>query len=118
MAKFTFEHASDRLKTSGLGFTEVLPIERVLDAPQAHQPGKLRDIQLRGLNFAVPEFPRVNAADDEIKTLAPPEHGEHTLEILQSAGISPDECAALLASEAVAVARPDKFAWAPVRSSH
>ena len=57
----------------GVGFTEVLPLERVLDAPQARQPGKLRQVHYRGLAFDVPEFPRLDATTDGIETLPPPE---------------------------------------------
>ena len=34
----------DSLRDAGVGFTEVQSLEHVLDSPQAHQPGKLRDV--------------------------------------------------------------------------
>jgi crotonobetainyl-CoA:carnitine CoA-transferase CaiB-like acyl-CoA transferase len=105
-----FDDAVARLKAAGVGCTEVLPLERVLEALQAHQPGKLRDVRYRGLDFEVPEFPRAGAANDGVATLAPPELGEHTLEVLQSAGVERADCEALLAA-----APPDAFPWAPVR---
>jgi crotonobetainyl-CoA:carnitine CoA-transferase CaiB-like acyl-CoA transferase len=105
-----------RLKDAGVGCTEVLPLERVLDAEQAHQPGKLRAVRYRGLDFDVPEFPRLNADADnnDGNTLPPPELGEHTLEVLQSAGLNARECDALLTSGAVRTHQTDSFAWAPV----
>lgn len=117
VGKHTFDDAAARLKAAGVGFTEVLPLERVLEAPQAHQPGKLRDVRYRGLGFDVPEFPRLGAAQDSIETLPPPELGEHTLEVLQAAGIQPRECEALLASGAAATVEPRAFAWAAVREA-
>lgn len=111
----SFEETETRLKAAGVGCTEVLPLERVLEAPQAHQPGKLRHVPLRGLSFDVPEFPRLGASDDGIETLAPAELGEHTVEVLRSAGVPPHECERLLASGAVAATQPDSFSWAPVR---
>ncbi len=117
MATYSFDDAVNRLKAAGVGFTEVLPLERVLEAPQAHQPGKLRAVQFRGLDFEVPEFPRVGAADEDLKTLPPPALGEHTVDVLIAAGITPSACEILIASGAVAVANLDSFAWAAVRHS-
>lgn len=114
MAAHTFDDVATRLKAAGVGCTEVLPIERVLDAEQAHQPGKLRDVSFRGLDFEIPEFPRLGTAPRSV-TLPPPELGEHTLELLQGAGIAPEECERLVASGAVTAAQPEACPWAPVR---
>jgi crotonobetainyl-CoA:carnitine CoA-transferase CaiB-like acyl-CoA transferase len=115
VAAHSFETAAARLKTSGMGFTEVLPLERVLDASQARQPGKLRNVPFRGFQFDVPEFPRLQAGADGLPTQPPPNLGEHTAIILKSAGIDAAQYEALLGSGAVAEAAPDAFAWAPVR---
>lgn len=114
-AATTFDSASARLKAGGVGFTEVLPLERVLEAPQARHGGKLRDVHYRGMDFDVPESPRLHAGQDGARTLTPPELGEHTVEILQSAGIPLNECDALLTSGAAAVADRRAFAWAAAR---
>lgn len=101
-----------RLKAAGLGFNEVMPLERVLEKPQARQPGKLRELEFRGLQFEVPEFPgqaQVSA------NLPPPEIGEHTRELLDELGYAPGEVESLLASGAAKVYEPGDFAWAPVR---
>ena len=89
-------------------------LERVLEAPQARHPGKLRDVQYRGLGFQVPEFPRLGAARD-VPTLPPAELGEHTMEVLLSAGVPAGEFDKLVASGAAAVAEPRSFEWAAVR---
>ncbi|KAA1014241.1 CoA transferase [Paraburkholderia panacisoli] len=109
-----FDDVVARLKEARVGCSEVLPLERVLEASQAHQPGKLRAVRYRGLDFEVPEFPRVGADSDTMQTLPPPELGEHTLEVLQSAGLNPGECDELLSSGAVRTHQSDEFAWAPV----
>jgi crotonobetainyl-CoA:carnitine CoA-transferase CaiB-like acyl-CoA transferase len=108
----SFEDACARLKAGGVGFTEVLPVERVLDAAQARQPGKLRDLDYRGLRFEVPEFP---GQAESAPGLPPPELGEHTVEILKALGLGDSQCAALVEGGAVAVAKEGDFAWAPVR---
>ena len=107
-----FDEAARRLRGAVVGFTEVMPLERVLEAPQARQPGKLRDVAFRGLRFEVPEFPgqaNVNS------TLPPPELGEHTIEILEELGYSDRQCASMLEARAAAVAKSGDFAWKGVR---
>jgi crotonobetainyl-CoA:carnitine CoA-transferase CaiB-like acyl-CoA transferase len=112
VGKWTYDEAGARLREAGLGFTEVLPLERVLDAPQARQPGKLREFEYRGLRFEVPEFP----GQAEVRpNLPPPEIGEHTGALLRSLGYSEAECAALVEAGAVKAGGPEDFPWAPVR---
>ncbi len=115
IAARTFDDATARLRMAGVGSTEVLPLERVLDAEQARQPGKLRSVRYRDLAFDVPEFPRLEAAKDGVATLPPPDLGEHTLDVLRAAGLTPAQCDALIHSGAVSAGRPGDFAWAPVR---
>ena len=115
VGKFTFDEVAARLRAAGVGFNEVLPLERVLDAPQAHQPGKLRDVEYRGLHFEVPEFPgQLQVVPD----LPPPELGEHTLELLRGLGYDEAQCAALMAQGTARPRDPQAFAWAPVRDKH
>jgi crotonobetainyl-CoA:carnitine CoA-transferase CaiB-like acyl-CoA transferase len=113
MAGFTYDQAIARLREEGVGFTEVLPIERVLEAPQARQPGKLRDLDFRGFHFEVPEFPGNGEVDPN---LPPPQLGEHTMEILASLGFDEGQRAELLEEGAVAVADANAFAWAPPKN--
>ncbi len=106
------DDASAKLRAAGVGFTEVLPLEQVLEAPQAQVAGKLRDLDYRGLHFDIPEFP----GQAELRAgLAPPELGEHSLELLCSLGFDQRARAALIEQGAVAAQNPDAFAWAPVR---
>jgi crotonobetainyl-CoA:carnitine CoA-transferase CaiB-like acyl-CoA transferase len=112
VGKFTFDEASARLKAANVGFNEVLPLERVLDAPQAHQPGTLRAVNFRDLHFEVPEFP---GQTQVTPNLPPPELGEHSIELLRGLGYSANDCTALLESGAVEALDAHKFAWAPVR---
>ncbi|MEO6091624.1 MAG: CaiB/BaiF CoA-transferase family protein [Novosphingobium sp.] len=113
VGRFTFDEAAARLRAAGLGFNEVLPLERVLDAAQARQPGKLRDVEFRGLHFEVPEFP--GGAGSAEGGLPPPEIGEHTLAVLHGLGFSDAESAALVEQGAARAYAKGDFAWAPVR---
>lgn len=110
------DEAAARLQAAGIGFTEVLPLERVLEAPQARQPGKLRDLRYRGLDFEVPEFPHPPGAA-AAPTLPPPELGEHTRQVLQAVGLQPADFDALLSCAATLPQDANPFAWAPVRRS-
>lgn len=112
VGKYAYPEIAQRLRAAGIGFNEVTPLERVLDAPQAHQPGKLREVEFRGLSFEVPEFPGQTAVQPN---LPPPEIGEHTVALLGSLGYSEAETEALLNSGAAKAYQPGDFAWAPVR---
>ena len=112
VGRYDFEEVEQRLRAAGLGFNEVMPLERVLDKPQARQPGKLRDLAFRGLDFEVPEFPGQAAVAPK---LPPPEIGEHTEKLLAEVGYSRDEIDQLLAAGAAKAYEPGDFAWAPVR---
>ncbi len=109
---FSFAEAETKLRAAGIGFNEVMPLERVLDASQAHQSGKLRAIDWRGLHFEVPEFP---GQSEVTPGLPPPELGEHSAALLSELGYSRAACDGLLESGAVEGYNPGKFAWAPVR---
>ena len=117
ISQHSFDDVVARLKAAGVGCTEVLPLERVLDAPQARQAGKTRALRYRGLDFQAPEFPRLNSDTDEVRTLPPAELGEHTLEVLQAAGVSAAQRDAFLASGGVQTAKPGAFGWTPVREA-
>ena len=112
VGRFDFDALSTQLKSAGLGFNEVMPMERVLDAPQARAPGKLRDLEFRGFSFEVPEFPGGREVEPN---LPPPELGAHSVEILHALGYSDDDSAGLLEIGAVRAYSPDDFVWAPVR---
>jgi crotonobetainyl-CoA:carnitine CoA-transferase CaiB-like acyl-CoA transferase len=112
VGRYSFDEVGRRLKAAGLGFNEVMPLERVLEVSQARQPGKLRELAFRELQFEVPEFP----GQREVRpNLPPPEIGEHTVELLGALGYRPDEVDAFLASGAAKAYEPGDFAWAPVR---
>jgi crotonobetainyl-CoA:carnitine CoA-transferase CaiB-like acyl-CoA transferase len=115
IAAHSFDDVAARLKSAGMGFTEVLPLEHVLDCEQARVPGKLRAVAYRGLEFEVPEFPNQHGALSDAPTLPPADLGEHTAALLQSAGVDCAHYQAMLASGAIAEAVPNAFAWAPVR---
>ena len=109
---FTFEEFEQRLRTAGLGFHEVMPLERVLEKPQARQPGKLREVEFRGLQFEVPEFPGQRQV---APNLPPPEIGEHTERLLAELGYDARQVESLLESGAAKTYQAGDFAWAPVR---
>ena len=112
VAQYDFAEIERRLRAAGLGFNEVMPLERVLETPQARQPGKLRELDFRGLHFEVPEFPGQREVGPK---LPPPEIGEHTGALLAELGYGVDEIGALLETGAAKAYQDGDFAWAPVR---
>ena len=114
VAALSCEEAEACLSAAGVGFTEVLPLERVLEVPQARVPGKLRDFSYGGLDFEVPEFP---GGSEAAANLPPPALGEHTVEVLRGLGFDEGRCAALIACNAVAPEKPGYLSWAPARKT-
>jgi crotonobetainyl-CoA:carnitine CoA-transferase CaiB-like acyl-CoA transferase len=112
---FTFFELSDRLSAHGFGFTEVLSIDQVLDAPQARQPKKFTELSLEGFRFDAPDFPLARTLEGNKTELPPPLLGEHTREILTSLGYGGVECDALIGSGTASIPSNDKPLWAPVR---
>jgi crotonobetainyl-CoA:carnitine CoA-transferase CaiB-like acyl-CoA transferase len=88
----------------------------VLEAPQAQHPGKLRHVEFRDFEFDVPEFPSLHADRGTAPpTQPPPDLGEHTAEVLKSAGVDAAAYQGMLAAGAIAEATTNAFAWAAVR---
>lgn len=112
VGRVTFDAAVKRLGAANIGFAEVRSLEHVLEAAQARQPGKLRNVGYRGYQFDVPEFPGQRVVAEN---LPPPELGEHSNEILSALGFSDVEQATMFADGAARQAREGDFAWAPVR---
>lgn len=109
-----FDALQAKFAAAGFGFTEVLPIETVLSNPQAHVPGKLNHFSLEGLQFDVPVFPQALQAEPE--TIPPPQLGEHTRDVLLSAGIDQEQYRKMQVSGAVLEHKSDGPLWAPVKA--
>ncbi len=104
------EETAALLKAAGLGCTEVLPLERVLEAPQARAPGKLGHVRFRGLDFEVPQFPWTSGSAPAAPGLPPAELGAHTRQVLEQSSVPQEACAAVQARGPAS-----DFAWAPLR---
>lgn len=109
MGAYDFDTLCARLRHAGVGFTEVLPLERVLETPQARHPGKLRPLSFQGLAFDLPEFP---GGGEVRQGLPPPRLGEHTMELLAALDLDGAACASLLEAGAVSVPGAGEPTWA------
>jgi crotonobetainyl-CoA:carnitine CoA-transferase CaiB-like acyl-CoA transferase len=108
-----YDPLADRLGAAGLGFTEVLAPDAVLDAPQARDPRKFSKVHFGAYDFEAPDFPvRMGEADQH--AAPPPLLGEHTLEILETLGYGKEARDRIVESGAVAVPNVEKAIWAPL----
>ncbi|TMV08342.1 CaiB/BaiF CoA transferase family protein [Arenibacterium halophilum] len=112
IAECDFDQAIARLESRGVGHTEVLPLDRVLETPQAQAGDKVTDFGFAGYEFQTPELPLGPLLGDVSDSLPPPLLGEHTAQILRDIGYSDAEAADLVGSGAAVVADPDRALWA------
>jgi crotonobetainyl-CoA:carnitine CoA-transferase CaiB-like acyl-CoA transferase len=114
--QWSYDEIAAQLAASRFGFTEVLPMDRVLDAPQARHPGKLAHVDFQNMPFDLPELPYEGATTGAVNT-PPPLLGEHSREILAGLGFSDAERDALIRSGKVVEPTPGAQIWAPVREA-
>ncbi len=97
VAAMSYDELAARMQAAGLGFTEVLAQENVLDDVQARQPGKVSQVGYMGNNYQVAGFPLSQAPAKSTAPLL----GEQSVEIAMSLGYSRAECEAMLVSGAM-----------------
>lgn len=112
----TYEELSAQLGAARFGFTEVLPMDRVLDAPQARHGNKLAHLTFQNFAFDLPDVPFETGPQDGA-LMPPPLLGEHTRQILAELGLTPAESDVLIASGDALVPALHAHVWAPVRAS-
>lgn len=112
----TYEALAERLASLGVGFTEVLSADRVLDAPQAQVPGKYSDLDFAELRFAAPDFPLPAISGEAVPGMSPPLLGEHTRELLAAMGYGPDRISALLDAGTAIDANPNEDLWSRAKA--
>ena len=116
MRAHTFVEAMTRLKSAGVGCTEVKPLATVLDEPHAREAGKLGAVKFQALNFSVPNMPLPWQVATDGDELPPPLLGEHTQDVLMSIGYSAADVEGLRAGDVVRIAQSDgRPIWAPPR---
>lgn len=106
-----YETWSSALAAAGVGFTEVLSADRVLDAEQARMPPKFTSIPFSSFTFDAPDFPVRASATAEGLDAPPPLLGEHSAALLHKAGYSEAEINRLLGSGTVTASIDDEDLW-------
>ncbi|CAN7718044.1 CaiB/BaiF CoA transferase family protein [Neorhizobium tomejilense] len=107
----SYEALSATLAAAGVGFTEVLSGDKVLDVEQAQNPPKYTKVPFASFTFDAPDFPVSAAASPEGREAPPPLLGEHTVTLLRQSGYSEEAIAELLAVGAVSDASDDGDLW-------
>lgn len=112
--RWSFDEIAAKLTTARFGFTEVLPMERVLDAPQARHGDKVAQVLFQNFAFDLPEVP-YEGTRPETAELPPPLLGQHTREILLGLSYNEADCDRLVAAGAAVVPKPGAPVWAATR---
>ncbi|MBN9886211.1 CaiB/BaiF CoA transferase family protein [Salipiger abyssi] len=117
VAGFGFDALTERLDAAGVGYTEVLPLDRVLDAPQAQAGEKVSGFDFAGYEFQTPELPLGPLLGDVAGSLPPPLLGEHSTQIMQELGFSDDRIAEIIDQGAAVQSDPEVALWAKPRKA-
>ena len=112
MRTYNYDDLARKLADKGVGYTEVLSLDRVLDVPQARTPGKCSDFTFKDYDFHTPDLPLPSLTRSEGMSEAPPLLGEDTRAILHTLGYDDNAVAALLDAGAAHSADPDAMLWA------
>lgn len=109
--KLTFEEWKAVLTSAGVGFTEVLSADKVLDAEQARTPPKYTNVPFSSFMFDAPDFPVTACLADDGLEAAPPLLGEHTVSLLREAGYREPEIKDLIDTGTVISVVADEDLW-------
>ncbi|CAN7703337.1 CaiB/BaiF CoA transferase family protein [Neorhizobium sp. LjRoot104] len=107
----SYDSLAASLAVAGVGFTEVLSGDRVLDAEQARNPPKFTTVPFASFRFDAPDFPVSAAVNATNLQDPPPLLGEHTAALLRQSGYPEEEIAELLALGAVREADDGSDLW-------
>lgn len=108
---FGYDEISARLAAAGVGHTEVLSADRVLNVGQAREPMKFSDFGFGGYAFQGPDFPSP-VVRDAADFAPPPRLGEQTRELLAALGYGPAQIDAMITAGAAVSADPEAPLWA------
>ncbi len=106
-----YDSLAAALSSKGVGFTEVLSADRVLDHPQAQAPGKYSEFAFKAYDFQAPDLPLPGLVREEGLTGAPPLLGQDSSGILADLGFDSARIAQILQAGAAVQADPDAALW-------
>lgn len=98
----SFEVCTELLKSSGLGFSEVMRYRDVLNDPQAQYPGKFSLLPFLGHEYPIVDSPILSEIPSKGSQTPPPLLGQHTEQIVRSLGYDSKEYGELVLAKAVA----------------
>lgn len=110
--RYDYEGLAQELSKQGVGFNEVLSLDRVLEVPQAKVSGKCSEFDFSEYHFNTPNLPFPAHIREEGLGGPPPLLGEHTEEILASLGYSTKKIDALRSMQIAVSANKKASLWA------
>ncbi|WP_346910983.1 CoA transferase [uncultured Roseibium sp.] len=109
-----YDGLAKKLSAEGVGFTEVLSLDRVLDAPQAQEPRKYSEFTFAEYGFEAPDFPLSYNVTQVRAAGSPPLLGEQTSALLKGIGYDDTQIRSFLDDGAAVTADQEASLWAKV----
>nr|WP_286209007.1 CaiB/BaiF CoA-transferase family protein [Azospirillum sp. A1-3] len=111
VSRWDYDGLSKAMGAAGVGHTEVLSADRVLQAPQACDPRKFSEVPFSVYSFQSPDFP-VPSCRDASPVGPPPLLGEQTRDVLAMLGYGSEQIEAMIIAGAAATPQAGKPLWA------
>lgn len=112
--QLAYDELAKKLTDAGVGYTEVLSLDRVLEAPQAKAPGKYSEFSFKGYEFQSPNFPISACFGEAEPDLPSPLLGEHSQVLLEKIGYDEAQINSFLEKGVAVAADAEALLWAKV----
>lgn len=106
-----FDDIAKDLSAEGVGFTEVLSMDKVLEKPQAREPQKFSEFSFSDYDFESPDFPLESCVGEAEPNLPPPLLGENSRILLKELGYEDKDIQSFMDNEVALENDPNAKLW-------